>query len=75
MPHYFRKRVGGAAGILFLLKMGNFVEGLRQIAVVTKNGAVGEILSTALFAAGPEQRETLLASLRPLLVNHFLIGY
>lgn len=47
--------------------MGNFVEGLRQIAVVTKNGAVGEILSTALFAAGPEQRETLLASLRPLL--------
>ena len=51
------------------------VEGLRQIAVVTKNGAVGEILSTALFAAGPEQRETLLASLRPLLVNHFLIGY
>ena len=54
---------------------GNFVEGLRQIAVVTKNGAVGEILSTALFAADPEQRETLLASLRPLLVNHFLIGY
>ena len=54
---------------------GNFVEGIRQIAVVTKNGAVGEILSTALFAAGPEQRETLLASLRPLLVNHFLIGY
>ena len=54
---------------------GNFVEGIRQIAVVTKNGAVGEILSTALFAADPEQRETLLASLRPLLVNHFLIGY
>lgn len=38
---------------------GNFVEGLRQIAVVTKNGAVGEILSTALFAAGPEQRENV----------------
>ena len=74
MPHYFRKRVGGAQAYYFSSKW-QLVEGLRQIAVVTKNGAVGEILSTALFAAGPEQRETLLASLRPLLVNHFLIGY
>ena len=54
---------------------GNFVEGLRQIAVVTKNGAVGEILSTALFAASPEQREALLVNLRPLLIDYFLIGY
>lgn len=74
MPHYFRKRIGWAQAYYFSSN-GNFVEGIRQIAVVTKNGAVGEILSTALFAAGPEQRETLLASLRPLLVNHFLIGY
>ena len=49
--------------------------GIKQIAVVTKNGAVGEILSTALFAASPEQREALLVNLRPLLIDYFLIGY
>ena len=53
----------------------SFVEGIKQIAVVTKNGAVGEILSTALFAASPEQREALLVNLRPLLIDYFLIGY
>ena len=53
----------------------SFVEGIKQIAVVTKNGTVGEILSTALFAASPEQREALLVNLRPLLIDYFLIGY
>lgn len=53
----------------------SFVEGIKQIAVVTKNGAVGEILSTALFAASPEQREALLVNLRPLLIDYFFIGY
>lgn len=34
---------------------GKLVEGARQISVVTTNGAIGEILSTALFAADSEQ--------------------
>ncbi len=39
---------------------GKLVEGVKQIAVVTNNGAIGEILSTALFAADSEQREALM---------------
>jgi len=39
---------------------GKLVEGVQQIAVVTSNGAIGEILSTALFAADGEQRKALM---------------
>lgn len=38
---------------------GKLVEGARQISVVTTNGAIGEILSTALFAADSEQTKVL----------------
>ncbi len=54
---------------------GQLVEGNKQIAVVTENGAIGEILSTGLFAANPEQREVLITTFRPLLLDLFLIGY
>ena len=37
---------------------GKLVEGARQISVVTTNGAIGEILSTALFAADSEQTKS-----------------
>lgn len=39
---------------------GEWVEGVQQIAVVTTSGAIGEILSTGLFAADSVQREALL---------------
>lgn len=39
---------------------GKLVEGVQQIAVVTPDGAIGEILSTALFAADGEQRRALM---------------
>lgn len=39
---------------------GKLVEGVQQIAVVTINGAIGEILSTGLFAADSGQRKALL---------------
>lgn len=42
---------------------GKLVEGVKQITVVTTNGAIGEILSTSLFAADSEQREAFLAKL------------
>ena len=38
---------------------GKLVEGARQISVVTTNGAIGEILSTALFAVDSEQTKVL----------------
>ena len=36
------------------------MEGVKQIAVVTANGSIGEILSTALFAADSEQTKALM---------------
>ena len=39
---------------------GKLVEGARQISVVTTSGAIGEILSTALFAADSEQTKVLM---------------
>ena len=39
---------------------GKLVEGVKQIAVVTANGSIGEILSTALFAADSEQTKALM---------------
>lgn len=56
-------------------RSGEFVKGARQIAVVTADGAIGEILSTGLFAADDEQREALLAEFSPFLKAHFYIGY
>lgn len=56
-------------------RSGEFVEGARQIAVVTADGSIGEILSTGLFAADDEQREALLAEFSPFLKAHFYIGY
>lgn len=41
-------------------RTGLLVQGCRTVAVVTSTGAWGEVLSTALFAAGPGQREQLL---------------
>ncbi len=40
-------------------QIGEPVSGARSIAVVTENAARGEIYSTALFAATPEQRERI----------------
>ena len=54
---------------------GKLVEGARQISVVTTNGAIGEILSTALFAADSELRKDLLAEFSSVLSQFFLIGY
>lgn len=39
---------------------GKRIEGIRRVAVVTDDGAVGEVLSTSLFVATSEQRETLI---------------
>lgn len=44
---------------------GTLMEGLRQVAVVTTYGSIGEILSTALFVANREQREKIIATLSP----------
>ena len=54
---------------------GKLVEGTRQISVVTTNGAIGEILSTALFAADGEQSKDLLTEFSSVLSQFFLIGY
>ena len=51
------------------------MEGVQQIAVVTPDGAIGEILSTALFAADGEQRKDLLTEFSSVLSQFFLIGY
>ena len=52
---------------------GKLVEGVKQIAVVTTNGAIGEILSTSLFAADSEQREALLAKFSSVLSQFYFI--
>ncbi len=38
---------------------GMLVEGVRQVAVVTESGAIGEILSTSFFAADEERKALL----------------
>lgn len=40
---------------------GKLIEGRKKVAIVTENGAIGEILSTSLFAADPEQCRALIA--------------
>lgn len=39
---------------------GTFAEGVRGVSVVTDRATDGEVLSTALFIASPEQREEIL---------------
>lgn len=55
-------------------RSGQFVEGVKQIAVVTTDGAIGEILSTGLFAADNEQREILLSDFSGLLHKYLFYG-
>lgn len=40
---------------------GTYVEGCRQVSVVTRGGAEGEVLATALFAAPPGEHAAILA--------------
>lgn len=47
---------------------GRLVEGKREVAVVTGNGAVGEVLSTGLFVADARQRALMEAEFRPRLI-------
>ncbi|WP_291529556.1 FAD:protein FMN transferase [Bacteroides sp. UBA939] len=47
---------------------GELVEGKRGVAVVTADGSVGEVLSTALFVADAHQRKALEAEFRPRLI-------
>lgn len=39
---------------------GRYVEGAKQVAVITPTGVEGEVLSTSLFVATPEQWDTLI---------------
>ena len=47
---------------------GKLVEGKREVAVVTADGAVGEVLSTSLFIADARQRSLLEAEFHPRLI-------
>ncbi len=51
---------------------GKCIEGAGHIAVVTTSGAVGEVLSTALFVADKEQRITVGADNRILSIFYYL---
>jgi len=43
-------------------KTGEYMEGVKRLSVITKNGIDGEVLSTALFAASPEDRKLIEAN-------------
>lgn len=43
---------------------GSYVEGVKQVAVVTPTGVEGEVLSTSLFIATPGQWDKLIKSFR-----------
>lgn len=47
---------------------GKLIEGKRKVAVVTANGAVGEVLSTSLFVADICRRERLKREFCPRLI-------
>lgn len=47
---------------------GKLVEGKREVAVVTANGAVGEVLSTSLFVADARQRGLLETEFCPRMI-------
>lgn len=48
---------------------GTWVKGERRVSVVTPSGAEGEVLSTALFAASPDQQQALLETYAPRRVK------
>lgn len=50
---------------------GKPVEGKRKVAVVTADGAVGEVLSTGLFVADARQRRLLEAEFHPRMILDF----
>ena len=54
--------------ILLIPGTENRWKGKREVAVVTDNGAIGEVLSTGLFVADARQREILEAEFRPRLI-------
>lgn len=47
---------------------GTLIEGKRQVGIVTHEGSLGEVLSTALFAASEEQRALLIEQFRSKLL-------
>jgi len=52
-------------------RSGKLIEGKREVAVVTANGAVGEVLSTSLFVAESGVRERLKKEFCPRLIFDF----
>lgn len=52
---------------------GNLVESIGQIAIVTTDGAIGEILSTSLFAADEKRRKALLIEFSSVLSRYLFI--
>ncbi len=50
---------------------GKPVEGKREVAVITADGAEGEVLSTSLFVADIHQRKLLEAEFHPRLILDF----
>ena len=47
---------------------GQLLEGVKQVAVVTNDGIIGEILSTSLFIANQQQRQKLTTEFQPRLI-------
>ena len=47
------------------------MEGKREVAVITADGAEGEVLSTSLFVADIHQRKLLEAEFHPRLILDF----
>lgn len=41
---------------------GRYIEGAKQVAVITPNGIEGEVLATSLFVTTPEQQDKILES-------------
>lgn len=48
---------------------GNYIEGEKYISVVTDQGAEGEVLSTALFAAPREEWETIMKNFKAIIFD------
>lgn len=47
---------------------GSLITGKRKVAVVTNDGAIGEVLSTALFVANSNQRAVMQKEFEPRLI-------
>ncbi|MCD7935843.1 MAG: FAD:protein FMN transferase [Tannerellaceae bacterium] len=48
---------------------GKYVEGVRGVSVVTRRATEGEALSTALFVASPQQRESILKNFSAIVYD------